>query len=341
MAGSGGDGVFLYDVLANEQDKPGFDDVINPIVEAALVQKLAVWLALRPAGSGFPTVDPATYLYLPNWDFRDLRTDPIERYVIYKDSPSATTQEIGYLQPGGGITVINNTANLPDGFDGLLLKGIGRSHNDGLLYGIDPNGTDPLGVNMYQIDGTEQVLPNMGFGGQVMRLGTVTGIPLGADITAGDVHPDGKSYFCYDQSAAALYEVELRNLVASRVAISGSRLPTKSSVRDLAFDSNGDILAMEERSHQVFKLAMQPDGSGILSFFPFQFPGLRQCGAAWVDASDNLLVYCEGGAPSKSPRVASPQAGLYQLNLSTGSVQLISEGSVLYDADGAGTPTGP
>ncbi len=323
--GTTGATIKLYDLSLN----PGEDDaqlVVDPILEASLVAGLGAWVDLAPPDAGY-TQDTSGWFAIPNYAFRDLPTPCDELLVLYAGTASSNFQRLASIDPATGtITTFNETRNLPDGMDDLDLQGIGRSPIDGLVYAITTDGQE-----VYQLDGSE--LAGYGVPGVLLHLGSTTGIPPGASITAGDVSPDGSLYVVFDDANDIIYAIELRNLVATATSVG---FTGAVQLADMAFDSAGSLRAYEESQDRVLTI----DPSGNVSASPHTYP-LGSTGAVWIDDNDDLIVWKR--ETDKVILIGTPayQRGLYHLELATGAITLLTTVPKTWRIDGAGCLSGP
>ena len=187
------------------------------------------------------------------------------------------------------------------------------------MYGVSVSGQD-----IYQVD----------VKGLVVHLGPVGGLePEPARFTAGDFHPNGVDYYCFDDRNDRLYRIETRDLTAEEIPLSG--FPGPYEIADFAFDSQNNMLAYDTGLQSVLQITT----SGQVTDRGFFFLGAdNTSGAAWVDDDDNLLVYKNNHDTGTSTSGVLPRglAGTYLLDLQKQTVQQVQIGSELRFIDGAG-----
>jgi hypothetical protein len=200
-----------------------------------------------------------------------------------------------------------NTAQRPYTFNQIgtniahPLNAIGYRSTDQSLYGYRITGA--LGI--LKIDPTTA---------SATYLGNPTGLPASKSYFAGDVSPDGSTYYLYANKSGVLRVVDLDSFTASSVKLSSAInvadfavSPTDAKLYGVS--TQGTLLRIDPGTGQVTTISVPGLKAGIY-------------GAAWFTGAGDLIAYQNGSSkvggrvtwitnPTTTPRVASSQAGPY------------------------------
>jgi streptogramin lyase len=147
--------------------------------------------------------------------------------------------------------------------------------------------------------------------GAARFLGIPPGLPA-KSYTAGDVSPDGSTYYLYANKSGVLRMVDLNSFTASSVKLSSA-----INMFDLAVSpTDGKLYGVSK----VGKLLQIDPSTGQVT--TISVPGLKAgiYGATWFTAEGDLIAYENGSSrangtltwiahPSSAPSVVSQQAG--------------------------------
>jgi hypothetical protein len=180
------------------------------------------------------------------------------------------------------------------------MNAIGYRKTDRMLYGY----------RMISSPGIMKVNPTTGAS---KYMGNPEGLPPSNSYAAGDVSPDGATYYLYTSRSGVLWKVNLKTFQASSVKLSSpiSLLDLAASPTDgnlYGVDRSGKLLRVNPRTGQVTVrsvVGLEPGGYG----------------ATWFTANGDLIAYENGtskpngtlnfiGSPTTTkPRLLTMQAG--------------------------------
>ena len=197
------------------------------------------------------------------------------------------------------------------------MNAVGYSSTDNSLYGY----------RLTNSPGVMRINPSTG---AARYLGNPRGLPKTNKYIAGDVSPDGSTYYLYGQNPGILRVVNLSTFRATSVKLSSG-----VAVADLAVSpTNGKLYGVNDGGQL---LEIDPDtGEVTIKSVPSLVPG--GYGAAWFTADGDLIAYENG------ERATAGSGTLYQIeNPTTATPSATNQGSGPYTVgnDGAAFVAAP
>ncbi|MEE8523279.1 MAG: hypothetical protein V3T72_05050 [Thermoanaerobaculia bacterium] len=192
---------------------------------------------------------------------------------------------------------------------GVEINNLGFRQPDGLLYAIELTAGGNNGI--ITIDGA----------GSITSLGSGTpALPADQRFDAGDISPDGSTFYVNRAGAGLLYRVTLPALTTTNVAIVGST----GLVFDWAYDpASGRLFGGDSTSGELAKLnrttGFRIDSAvgGCMPIGPsctaVALPSGTAFGGAWFNAAGRLFLYQSAGTlfeiDLSGPTIVSTQSG--------------------------------
>ncbi len=127
--------------------------------------------------------------------------------------------------------------------------------------------------------------------GSTRYLGTPAGLPASGKFIAGDVSPNGSTYYLYTPRSSSLWKVNINTFQASSVQLSST-----TAVSDFAVSPTGGILYGVDKNGKLLRINPWTGKVTSLSVAGLK-PG--SYGAAWFTAAGDLIAY-ENGTSSTS-----------------------------------------
>lgn len=323
--------------MVNENDPNGV--VIDVLANDAGLGDQSITVAATNGSKGTATVNPDnTVTYRPN---ANENGDDTFTYTVRDADGQTSTATVFvriFLSPVNGAPVVrddrgstgeaaavsnsyisqysSSTASTPTGLYRLnsaqrpyTLINVGADIV-GPMNAIGYRSTDRslYGYRLTSSPGIMKVNPNTG---AARYLGNPRGLPASNRYSAGDVSPNGSTYYLYANKSGVLWNVNLTTFRASSVKLSSvismpdlAVSPTDGNLYGVAED--GRLLQVDPRTGRVTARSVAGLESGTY-------------GAAWFTAEGNLIVYENGGSgapgtvtwiarPTTAPSVVSRQA---------------------------------
>jgi large repetitive protein len=316
------------DVLANDEDPEGREE-LDPSSVVVTMNPARGTTAVNPDGSitynpsaGFTGVDAFTYRVCDTGTPRECDTarvnvtvNPVNDAPVVRDDRGSTgvaaSMRNSYISQYTSSTASTptrlyrpNTTRLPYTLTKIgadiagPMNAIGYRSTERSLYGYRVMGSP----------GIMKVNPNTG---AARFLGNPRGLSTSNVYYAGDVSPDGSTYYLYAANSRVLWRVDLTTFRASSVNLSSvinlpdfAVSPTDGNLYGVAKD--GRLLRVDPRTGQV-------TATNVAGLKPGGY------GAAWFTAEGDLIAYENGSSlalgaitwiarPATAPSVVSSQA---------------------------------